>query len=193
MCIRDRCVCVCVCVSNFSYSFGSSHHQCQCRHDLCLYPVKWDLASTDTIETLERNSKIEIQPYTLEILNFNQLTPNLKVCNLKDSLSFLNYVSLWRGSLWLLFYTKFIFCLQRRVFSFKSYKAVSYTHLDVYKRQVFRECPGKIEGYEHEFQVTDRTPCFQRGWPVPLRRMEYSGDDGDQPALSIFLKNSWRE
>ena len=35
-------------------------------------------------------------------------------------------------------------------------------------RRVFRECPGRIEGYEHEFQVTDRTPYFQRGWPVPV-------------------------
>ena len=30
-------------------------------------------------------------------------------------------------------------------------------------RNVFRECPGRIEGYSHEFQVTDRTPYFQRG------------------------------
>ena len=103
--------------------------------------------------------------------------------------------------------------------------AVSYTHLDVYKRQVpmmhievvdteededsmrnidkkgesidcgdkgtlerlreilirnsslFRECPGRIEGYVHEFQVTDRTPYFQRGWPVPLA---YKGKVDDE-------------
>lgn len=38
----------------------------------------------------------------------------------------------------------------------------------VRNRSLFRECPGRIEGYVHEFQVTDQTPYFQRGWPVPL-------------------------
>ena len=47
----------------------------------------------------------------------------------------------------------------------------------VRNRNVFRECPGRIEGYAHEFHVTDRTPYFQRGWPVPLA---YKGKVNDE-------------
>ena len=47
------------------------------------------------------------------------------------------------------------------------------TEILIKNRRVFRECPGRIEEYEHEFQVTDRTPYFQRGWPVPLVPLAY--------------------
>ena len=47
----------------------------------------------------------------------------------------------------------------------------------VRNRSLFRERPGRIEGYVHEFQVTDRTPNFQRGWPLPLA---YKGKVDDE-------------
>ena len=35
-------------------------------------------------------------------------------------------------------------------------------------KNVFRESPGRMDCYEHEFRVTDKTPYFQRGWPIPI-------------------------
>ena len=54
-------------------------------------------------------------------------------------------------------------------------------------RRVFRECPGRIEGYEHEFQVTDRTPYFQRVWPVPLAYKEKVKDEIDRMLRYLSL------
>ena len=39
-------------------------------------------------------------------------------------------------------------------------------------KNVFRECPGRMDCYEHEFRVTDKTPYFQRGWPIPVAYKE---------------------
>ena len=36
-------------------------------------------------------------------------------------------------------------------------------------KEVFNEKPGCIRGYEHHFQVNDRTPYLQKGWPIPLK------------------------
>ena len=35
-------------------------------------------------------------------------------------------------------------------------------------RNLFREEPGRIHGYEHELRITDNTPFFQKGWPIPI-------------------------
>ena len=37
---------------------------------------------------------------------------------------------------------------------------------------VFNEKPSRIRGYEHYFQVNDRTPYLQKGWPVPIKYQE---------------------
>lgn len=34
--------------------------------------------------------------------------------------------------------------------------------------RVFHDKPGRISGYEHEIRVTDPTPFYQKGWPVPI-------------------------
>lgn len=39
-------------------------------------------------------------------------------------------------------------------------------------QEVFSEKPGLITGYEHYFQVTDKTPYLQKGWPVPIQHQE---------------------
>ena len=31
-----------------------------------------------------------------------------------------------------------------------------------------RNTPGRIQAYQHKFEVTDRTPYCQKGWPIPL-------------------------
>ena len=35
-------------------------------------------------------------------------------------------------------------------------------------KSFFRECPGRMDCYEHEFSVSDSTSYFQRGWPLPI-------------------------
>ena len=39
-------------------------------------------------------------------------------------------------------------------------------------KNLFRESPGRMDCYEHEFKVTDETPYFQRGWPIPIAYKE---------------------
>jgi hypothetical protein len=39
-------------------------------------------------------------------------------------------------------------------------------------QEIFREEPGRIRTYEHSFQITDNTPFFQKGWPVPVKYQE---------------------
>lgn len=39
-------------------------------------------------------------------------------------------------------------------------------------KNVFREEPGRIRGYEHELLVYDNTPFFQKGWPIPIAYQE---------------------
>ena len=39
-------------------------------------------------------------------------------------------------------------------------------------QDVFNERPGRIRGYEHYFQVNDKTPYLQKGWPVPIKYHE---------------------
>lgn len=36
-------------------------------------------------------------------------------------------------------------------------------------KEVFRDAPGRIRGYEHRLEVTDTTQYCQKGWPVPLK------------------------
>lgn len=52
-------------------------------------------------------------------------------------------------------------------------------------REVFRQRPGRITGYQHRLRVTDRSPYCLKGWPIPfkyqkavdeeIRRMEEYG------------------
>lgn len=35
-------------------------------------------------------------------------------------------------------------------------------------QEIFDSRPGRIQGYQHSFRVTDDTPYMQKGWPVPL-------------------------
>lgn len=39
-------------------------------------------------------------------------------------------------------------------------------------KALFREEPGRITDYEHVLQITDHTPFFQKGWPVPIAYQE---------------------
>lgn len=39
-------------------------------------------------------------------------------------------------------------------------------------KEVFREEPGRIHGYEHELRIEDKTPFFQKGWPIPINYQE---------------------
>ena len=41
-------------------------------------------------------------------------------------------------------------------------------------KKVFRESPGRMDCYEHEFKVTDETPYFQCGWPIPIACLLYT-------------------
>ena len=36
-------------------------------------------------------------------------------------------------------------------------------------KTVFRETPGRIITYCHTFELTDKTPYCQKGWPIPVR------------------------
>lgn len=45
-------------------------------------------------------------------------------------------------------------------------------HILVKHRDVFREEPGRISSYEHEIRVSDNTPFFQKGWPIPIAYQE---------------------
>ena len=35
--------------------------------------------------------------------------------------------------------------------------------------RIFRDQPGRVNGYEHKFVVTDNTPYCIRGWPIPIK------------------------
>lgn len=39
-------------------------------------------------------------------------------------------------------------------------------------KEIFRDIPGKMDCYVHEFRVTDHTPYCQKGWPVPIAYQE---------------------
>lgn len=36
-------------------------------------------------------------------------------------------------------------------------------------REIFDDRPGRIQGYQHSFKVTDHTPYLLKGWPIPLK------------------------
>jgi hypothetical protein len=44
-------------------------------------------------------------------------------------------------------------------------------------KEVFREEPGRIHGYEHELRINDKTPFFQKGWPIPLAYQDKVDDE----------------
>jgi hypothetical protein len=39
-------------------------------------------------------------------------------------------------------------------------------------KAIFADKPGRINGYQHEIRVTDPTPFYQKGWPVPIAYQE---------------------
>ena len=97
----------------------------------------------------------------------------------------------------------------KKIYNINILITVSYTHLDVYKRQVvgntqreelwavverfravFDESPGKAKDYICELKVRDHAPYMQRSYPVPFSKRRAVQEELDRMMQGDIIERS---